>query len=373
MSQVGSGNTSPVLTTVTVLIFIWAIVAFLIRLYVKLSRAEGVNADDGAISAAVVAALAQLVTVCYAVHRGYGTSWDDVSLGDRKPIVTALFASQILYVISIGATRISIGYFTTSVLARDASNLLIARTLTGFCATWTIASIFLIALRGDLSEPWNTLNGSETMWIRWVIVDATGFACDIAAAAVVAYFVSSLEMNLSKKLTVCGILNSRLLLGVPIALRLYFLLPEQFEKNDLPADILSQVVVGTAIIFASLICLKPFLRPFDEAAFGSKASRSGLFRYTNDHDTSREQYYELSAARSGRNNDTTNSARSAKGRRLSDDEAPLTEKVAELPNRPDAVGHQVDVKSGMMQGNGKSGGKSISKTQSWHVTVGEAR
>lgn len=50
----GTGNTAPVLTTVTVLVFLWALVAYFIRLYVKLSQSDGWKTDDWAISAAVV-------------------------------------------------------------------------------------------------------------------------------------------------------------------------------------------------------------------------------------------------------------------------------------------------------------------------------
>ena len=50
----GTGNTAPVLTTLTVLLFLWALVAYFIRAWVKLRKSDGWNADDGAITGAVV-------------------------------------------------------------------------------------------------------------------------------------------------------------------------------------------------------------------------------------------------------------------------------------------------------------------------------
>jgi len=50
----GTGNTAPVLTTVTVLVFLWALIAYSIRLYVKLRKSDGWSADDSAITVATV-------------------------------------------------------------------------------------------------------------------------------------------------------------------------------------------------------------------------------------------------------------------------------------------------------------------------------
>lgn len=57
MPEASTGNTSPVLTTVTVLVFLWALVAYSIRLAVKLSKGDGWKADDCAITAAIVGTL----------------------------------------------------------------------------------------------------------------------------------------------------------------------------------------------------------------------------------------------------------------------------------------------------------------------------
>ena len=106
MPDAGTGNVSPALTTIAVLLFLWALVAYLIRVYVKLWKSDGWNADDGAISAAIVspmaiaasfatdedvvqgAALAQLICVCYAVSHGYSETWQskELSASERRPV-----------------------------------------------------------------------------------------------------------------------------------------------------------------------------------------------------------------------------------------------------------------------------------------------
>jgi hypothetical protein len=132
---------------------------------------------------------------------------------------------------------------------------------------------------------------------------------------------------------------------------------------------ITQAIINTAIIFTSMSCLKPFLKPFDNAAFGSHIERSGLFRYTTEQNNSRNQYYELSAARmglaSGRKNEVQQFTRSMGESRATheDDEVPLTDAL-----RPDGVGHLARVRHGGAT-EGAGNGKNISKTRSWTVSV----
>lgn len=53
-ATVGTGNTAPALTAVGVVLFIWALIAYLIRLYVKLWKSSGLGVDDGAITISMV-------------------------------------------------------------------------------------------------------------------------------------------------------------------------------------------------------------------------------------------------------------------------------------------------------------------------------
>lgn len=73
-----------------------------------------------------------------------------------------LYVAQIFYVLSLGAIKVASGIFNTR-LTLDPGNALIATCLTAGCGIWTIASLLVIAIRGNLAEPWLTYNGSYTM------------------------------------------------------------------------------------------------------------------------------------------------------------------------------------------------------------------
>lgn len=78
-------------------------------------------------------------------------------------LLQSLYASQILYVASVGAAKISASLFIANVLARDSQNMFISRALTGLCTAWTVACILAISLRGDVFKPWHTHNGTQLL------------------------------------------------------------------------------------------------------------------------------------------------------------------------------------------------------------------
>ena len=164
-------------------------------------------------------------------------------------------------------------------------------------------------------------------------------------------------------------------LCIVIALRLYYL-PRKLE-NQLPDDIMTQVLIGATIILASVTFIKPVLRPFDPSAGGSRALRSGLFRYTTETKISQNQYYELSAARSAdcswgvRKSEVSHGAKSPRIAKQSemDDEIPLTEVV--LSTRPSAFAHVAHGQHG--DGECEGNCQHIWKTQDWSVSVAETR
>ena len=82
----GTGNTAPTLTTVTILLFIWSVVSYGVRLWVKLQKRDHWGVDDAAITLAVVAILGQVIALFASIHRGYGSPWSSMSVDDRASV-----------------------------------------------------------------------------------------------------------------------------------------------------------------------------------------------------------------------------------------------------------------------------------------------
>lgn len=48
-------------------------------------------------------------------------------------------------------------------------------------------------------------------WTRWLAIEASGLVVDVIGATLVASFVYELQLQVSKKIVVCAMLNCRLL------------------------------------------------------------------------------------------------------------------------------------------------------------------
>lgn len=114
-------------------------------------------------------------------------------------------------------------------LARDAKNIKASLAYTALCGAWTVGSALAIALRGG-NNPWETLGNTNTVvsmllpprcrrvrilmfaqWTRWLAIEASGLVVDLIGAMLVASFVYELQLQVSKKIVVCAMLNCRLL------------------------------------------------------------------------------------------------------------------------------------------------------------------
>ncbi|KAK3671127.1 hypothetical protein LTR78_008928 [Recurvomyces mirabilis] len=108
-------------------------------------------------------------------------------------------------------------------------------------------------------------------------------------------------MPLKKKLSVTAIFATRLLTWPVVVFRLFKLSPAQNTDPNLPnitVDVLLAVVMDTALNLASVTCLRPFLRPFQESGYivSSSLSASGKYGITGANRTRTEAYLMLGTA-----------------------------------------------------------------------------
>lgn len=182
-----AGNKAPALTSVGGILIIWATLIFAVRIWVK-TRLRAVDFwgfDDTFVSLAFVcltikatasvqsraptdSAFEQIISIlqfaltCNAVNHGYGDRWSDLTGSERSAVEKSLYASQILYVCSLGCTRLSTCFFTTR-LSRHRSHKTLAHVWTATTLLIIVASVLVVAVRGDVSHPWTTLEGSEAL------------------------------------------------------------------------------------------------------------------------------------------------------------------------------------------------------------------
>ncbi|MCJ1436551.1 hypothetical protein MMC27_005930 [Xylographa pallens] len=239
-------------------------VASLIRWYVRREVSNSFARDDAVIMIATIFSVLQTITVFLSITHGFGKSIDVIGPNDLASIQKAQYADDILYIITLWLTKSSAALLFTR-LTPSRNHVFAAKAVLAISTVWAVVSIFMIALRCQLSTPWMDYDGQcSNLFLRWQIISAVDITTEIALFAVAVYIVQGLQMPLLRKGTVVLAFTFRLLLIIPIAFRLHYINPIVWVADPplhlSTATLLTQVEMNYGIIAATIPCLRPFMK-----------------------------------------------------------------------------------------------------------------
>ena len=199
------------------------------------------------------ATLIHIAMIFWAISHDYGRSLDKISSANRETVETvrtrsglfqalpantklqALFTAQIFYIIAVGLSKVSTAFFIGR-LTRYAPQIRLSYILAAMSGVFIIAGILVITLRGDLSHPWTTLDGSEALvrlqsnlsssflkcpkFVRWIAVEAVGLVIEAAIWVLSINLVWGLHMKLEKRILILSAFGCRLMYVVASLIRL---------------------------------------------------------------------------------------------------------------------------------------------------------
>ncbi|KAM3509008.1 hypothetical protein MY11210_006503 [Beauveria gryllotalpidicola] len=209
--------------------FGWAFLAWLVRVWAKLRTHHVWTLDDSAI--------------CGSMN---------------------LYLGQIFYIISLGLCRVSAALFI-AYMSNSGSHIPPAHSLAVVTAAWTASSLLAICLRGHIAHPWTVLDGSFTMFRRWLGIEISGILIELVLWGMAAHLVWGIQLKTSKRVLIICAFGARLLVVVLVAVRLVFLDPRVNTgpaRGATIADFLTEACVHFSIIASSATTLKPLLMPF---------------------------------------------------------------------------------------------------------------
>ncbi|MCJ1396697.1 hypothetical protein MMC18_009589 [Xylographa bjoerkii] len=239
-------------------------VASLIRWYIRREVSDSFARDDAVIVIATTFSVLQTIAVFVSVAHGFGKSMEMIGLSDLASIQKAQYAADILYIITLWLTKSSAALLFMR-LTPIGHQVFAAKAVLAVSTVWAVVSIFMIAMRCQLSTPWTDYDGQCTnLFLRWQIISAIDIITEIALFAVAIYIVQGLQMPLLRKATVVLAFSFRLPLIIPIAFRLHYINPSIWLANP-PLDLsttvlLTQVEMNYGIIATTIPCLRPFMR-----------------------------------------------------------------------------------------------------------------
>lgn len=131
----------------------WALLTGVIRIFVRLTISPGAGLDDASVGVATFFGLVQSAVVLSACHNGFGKATNLVLADLRSVILAKLYAAQLLFIITLGLSKLSLVFFLLRLTPIDRHR----RVFWAFAAVvtaWMIGSIFAVALQCGPSHPW---------------------------------------------------------------------------------------------------------------------------------------------------------------------------------------------------------------------------
>lgn len=243
---------------------VFGVISLLIRTYVRIECRASFGRDDYTAFASMVVALLQSVVVFLAISRGFGKIESDLDASSIATWQRDLYVSDILFLITMWLTKSSIALLIRR-LSRDPIHGIMARLLLAGSAIYFVISMFVVTLRCDISQPWNTeVTGCPTStYSRWFAVTVLDIITEIALFVGGFWLVRDLQLPWSKKSVVVIAYGLRLPVVVAAAVRLYYIRKSLYSEDQslhgILASVCTQVELSYAVIATTMPCLKPFM------------------------------------------------------------------------------------------------------------------
>ncbi|KAF2163163.1 hypothetical protein M409DRAFT_68757 [Zasmidium cellare ATCC 36951] len=280
------------------------LITLAIRAYIRTRVAPPWTYDDHALAAATILATIQCLLVFVEVSGGFGTSLELLNPEQLLTVQRLGYAADIFYVLSIYAGKISVVLLFKRIIA-ERMHQIVAWSIFGGCCVMGFISIFLSALRCDVSQPWLQFEKNfPSLAAQWSAVAAFDIVTELSLFFISILLVHGLHTKAKNKGRVVLAFGIRLPIIAIIIIRLIYLKRELQSPDPtldgVPASILTQVEIFYNIITATVPCLRPFLAGFatNFGAIGSGTVLGGSQIGTgskNSHSNSKSGSFALSS------------------------------------------------------------------------------
>ncbi|KAK0641657.1 hypothetical protein B0T16DRAFT_461695 [Cercophora newfieldiana] len=263
----------------TSLALVFALISMLIRFYVRTKFQRDVGSrDDAASAAAMILFIIQSGLVFGQVHQGLGRSIEDVTPDGLVTLQKSEYASDIFYLLSIFLTKLSIVYLFIR-LSPDRNHKRAAWLCLAATTLFTFTTILITCLRCDMLKPWIFI-GTQCpgLLARWQVTAVFDIVTELGIFGVAAYMTHGLKTTVSKKFVVLIAFGLRVLVIIPILLRLLYL-SNEISSPDPTLDgamtsICTQIHIAYAIIATTTPCLRPFMSALSTHYGGPKEAKT---------------------------------------------------------------------------------------------------
>ncbi|KAJ5249028.1 hypothetical protein N7468_000479 [Penicillium chermesinum] len=256
-------NNDPAVNVTNWVLLVTAILSVFARLGTKFRIFHKFTSDDVAIIASLVLCVVQSICVSMAVGSGYGKHLKEVTLPEFDTVMKYLYASSILYLASICASKISLVLFMRN-LTQTANDRFFGLFLAIAIGVWAVVSIFGTAFQCSVPGTWNFWSNNCFDLAAWrYFVCASNIVTEILILAQGILLTHRVQTSLTKRLLITSLFLPRVLvIGTVLA---ELILTRRITETTDPTyemcvvTILQMLTQCLSVVTACWGQLKPFL------------------------------------------------------------------------------------------------------------------
>ncbi|KAM0719561.1 hypothetical protein Q7P37_003691 [Cladosporium fusiforme] len=252
----------PIVVLVAWLCFTAGILLSVVRAYIRWPLHALAGKDDIAYAVSTVFAIVQTAITLRAVRLGFGEKESELDHRHVSDIERALYATDILFVLSLWTGKISIAFLFTR-LAKESNKSRLGWALTALTSVFGIISLFATAIRQNASQPWlYRASDVASNTSRWIAVGLMSIVIDVIVTGMAVYLVWNLNMQSKSKSLVITAFTLRLFVTPITIIRLVTLgevSPDDFSFTYSLPEAMTQLEMYSSLVAATLPCLRLFL------------------------------------------------------------------------------------------------------------------
>lgn len=263
-----------VVSSIAIVGIIWVVMVLGIRLYLRYKLNGPIGNDDYAAILATSLGIAQSAVVLAGVNSGLGHRATIEEEGSHDQTTAKIgYAATLLYLSATYVSRASSCLLYIR-LTSTRSHLMAAFTGLGMSAVGGMICLLAIAFQCSLPTPWSVPDGQHCidMWRLWKGVELTAVALEVFIFGISLLLVWSLRMKLRLKAMVVFAFSVRLLVIIPIGLRLEYINHAAISSRSIYTSVavtaITTITTHIAIMSSTLPCLKQFLAMFESGMIG---------------------------------------------------------------------------------------------------------
>ncbi|CAN9277481.1 unnamed protein product [Alternaria alternata] len=230
---------------------------------------------DWWLTAATLLDTVQSGIIFHLVELGLGASQAGVPISQLQQLGNEGFASQIIYIFVILASKLSV-LFLYLRLSPGGAHRIASWSLVALSCVWALMSVILVAIPCNPAQTYTDADNCTNRWPKWLSIGTFDIITELFIFLAAVHLIYSLQMRLRTKLLVILAFGARLPVIAIAGVRLYYL-DQRLRGVTFTFDyvVATQWQMGYAIMSSTITGMGPFLKPFDKEYVSSTYKHYG--------------------------------------------------------------------------------------------------